>query len=149
MKIKGKCAFCRGYFKYYPSAVGKFCSNFCQKKGRYRPDIRTRFFKSFNVDKKTGCWVSKRKDWYGQFSLNGKPILAHRISWQIHYGKIKKGFCILHECDNPPCVNPLHLSIGDKKKNNKDAIDRGLNFRDPITGKFITLATRQKNQGLA
>jgi hypothetical protein len=43
---------------------------------------------------------SKTKDGYGRFYLNGRYQLAHRVSWQIHYGDIPEGMCVCHSCDN-------------------------------------------------
>ena len=47
-------------------------------------------------------------------------ILAHRFSYELHYGKFDKSLCVLHKCDNPPCVAPDHLFLGTKADNNKD-----------------------------
>lgn len=33
--------------------------------------------------------------------------------------------CVLHKCDNPACVNPDHLYLGDPKQNNIDRDTRG------------------------
>lgn len=51
-----------------------------------------------------------------------KVIYAHRVSWEIHFGAIPKGKHVLHRCDNPSCVNPAHLFLGDQRTNNADKI---------------------------
>jgi hypothetical protein len=52
-------------------------------------------------------------------------MLAHRASWQIHYGPIPTGAIVCHSCDNPKCVNPIHLWIGTQRDNLLDAIKKG------------------------
>ena len=54
----------------------------------------------------------------------GTP-LAHRVAWIKANGPIPDGMKILHSCDNPPCVNLAHLSVGTQSKNIADAVARG------------------------
>lgn len=82
-----------------------------------------RFFKK--VEKTSSCWNWKGilfKQGYGRIaSLNKvKSLKAHRISWEIHFGKIPDGLCVLHKCDNRKCVRPDHLWLGTKFENNQD-----------------------------
>lgn len=50
----------------------------------------------------------------------GRTVRAHRVSWEFVNGPIPKDMCILHKCDNPPCVNPSHLWLGTQLENIKD-----------------------------
>ena len=50
---------------------------------------------------------------------------AHRMAWIIAYGSIPQGLCVLHRCDNPPCVRPDHLFLGTKGDNNRDCVAKG------------------------
>ena len=75
------------------------------------------------VDKSGDCWIwtsSSDPNGYGRLNVAGKPILAHRISWTLHCGEITSDQHVLHRCDNPPCVRPDHLFIGDQAANNAD-----------------------------
>jgi hypothetical protein len=79
------------------------------------------------VKKTNNCWLweasLRNKDGYGQFRLNGKMRLAHRVSWQLFNGATT--LSVLHKCDNPPCVNPNHLFLGSQLDNIRDCINKG------------------------
>lgn len=74
------------------------------------------------------CWEWKgprEQAGYGLLFLNNEKIKAHRYSLQIKENKLlnSKDFAC-HHCDNPPCVNPNHLYIGNAKSNVRDAVKR-------------------------
>lgn len=80
------------------------------------------------VDKSGDCWIwraGKHRDGYGLTHVSRKTILAHRLVWQMTNGEIEKGLCVLHKCDNPPCVNPDHLFLGTHTDNMRDAVNKG------------------------
>ncbi len=73
------------------------------------------------------CWVwvgSRIISGYGRLNVNGKPTLAHRFSWTLAHGHPGE-LCVLHRCDNPPCVRPGHLFLGTRGDNVRDAASKG------------------------
>ena len=54
----------------------------------------------------------------------GKHWYTHRLAYTHFYGPINPGYFILHSCDNPPCINPLHLRQGSHRENMKDMTTR-------------------------
>lgn len=91
-----------------------------------------RFWIKVDRSDPNGCW-----NWQGYLYKNGygcaggmnigkiRDRLAHRIAWRLVHGDIPEGMHILHACDNPPCVNPAHLSLGTRSDNMLDASQKG------------------------
>ncbi len=70
-------------------------------------------------------WTAGTNRGYGEFWIEDRMHKAHRVSYKMEYGHIPTGMCVLHTCDNPPCVNPKHLFIGTQKDNIEDAHSKG------------------------
>jgi hypothetical protein len=62
---------------------------------------------------------------YGSFRYPHKPASAHRVGWTLFRGPIPVGMCVLHVCDNRPCVNLDHLYLGTQKDNVADMVRKG------------------------
>lgn len=62
---------------------------------------------------------------YGRFWLNGRMESAHRVAYEEFIGPVPEGQFVLHDCDNPPCVNPVHLYAGTNSDNQADRVRRG------------------------
>lgn len=83
-----------------------------------------------------GCWEwqGKLQQGYGMFYFENirlsptkmwsKILLAHRYSWELANGPIEGNLCVLHKCDNRPCVNPDHLFLGTRTDNNVDMVTK-------------------------
>jgi len=77
---------------------------------------------------KTDCieWGGYRdRKGYGQKTVNYKVCYTHRLAYTQAYGDIPNGMCVLHACDNPPCMNPEHLFIGTRGDNARDMAKKG------------------------
>lgn len=93
-----------------------------------KPTTAERFWAK--VEKNEGCWLWKascNEDGYGVFRHPDYKNMrgAHRISYELAYGKPAIGSVIRHTCDNPKCVKPGHLIPGTQLQNIQDAVERG------------------------
>lgn len=77
---------------------------------------------------KRACWLWTgallAHGGYGQLDVTGTTRRAHIFSWEAHHGVVPAGLCVLHHCDNPPCVRPDHLYLGTQQDNARDAKKR-------------------------
>lgn len=75
-----------------------------------------------------GCWTwtgCLHNCGYGLTCRDGKRCYAHRESWRMAHGTEPcQGRLVCHHCDNPSCVNPAHLYLGDNRSNMNDLVRR-------------------------
>lgn len=117
-----------------------YCSKKCEIADRARP-IVVRFWERVDKNGPTvehcpelgPCWIwtgylNWRRGGYGYIGRGGRQnrtLRVHRYSWELHNGKIPDGMEVLHRCDNPPCVRPDHLFLGDQQANMDDMWSKG------------------------
>lgn len=74
-------------------------------------------------------WTGYRtQDGYGQKHHEGKVVYAHRLAYCRHHGVALDSIAnqiVRHDCDNPACINPVHMQIGTRTDNSRDRVERG------------------------
>lgn len=132
--VQGTCqtADCGANFITTEAAIaiggGKYCSKRCYKhrKGSLADRFWTMVDKTPGQGPKGECWtfMGSLSDGYGNFKIStDKSMAAHRVAWELEHGPIPAGMCVLHKCDNRPCVKCLFL--GTKADNNGDRDVKG------------------------
>lgn len=96
--------------------------------GRYLPPrtVYERFLGFVDVRDLGTCWEwtgTKISKGYGEFSVDGENVYAHRWSYEHHVGPIPEGLVIDHLCCNQGCVNPEHLEPVTNEENLRRARD--------------------------
>lgn len=89
---------------------------------------RDRFWDKVDIRDETRCWPwlgASNQEGYGRFKHRSQLVLAHRFSYEDSIGPIPDGQLVLHHCDNPHCVNPSHLFVGDYSDNALDMYAKG------------------------
>jgi hypothetical protein len=87
---------------------------------------RDRFWANVTKLGPDDCWPwtgSLSSTGYGRLNINGRPHLAHRISYVAHVGPLPEGNWVIdHLCRVKHCVNPAHLDLVPSRVNT----ERGL-----------------------
>ncbi len=82
------------------------------------------------------CWIwtaaRNGPNGYGAFRIGKQKHDAHRVAYELQIGPIPEGLCVLHKCDNPPCVRGDHLFVGTRGDNNKDMHKKGRHPGVPV-----------------
>jgi len=99
-------------------------------------EVEERFWAKVYKKAKGGCWewtAAKKDTGYGVFWVPKQRRLfgAHRIAWMLNNGEIPVGKLVLHKCDNPACINPSHLFLGNQQDNITDMWNKGRGSKPP------------------
>jgi len=109
-----------------------YCGVNCARANSRLRDARQRFEEK--VDRSPGrgpggdchTWQACRdKKGYGRFQMWTKADLAHRVAYFFASGINPEDSFVCHRCDNPSCVNPAHLWLGDHGDNMTDMASKG------------------------
>ena len=114
----------------------------------YKPLIET-LFKKVKKDGDCFVWTGAKNDkGYGQIAHKGKIIYVHRYSYELFNGiKIPRGKIVLHSCDNPACIHPNHLILGNQCENLHDAMEKKRMNGNPVSDEDVGHLRKMYNSG--
>lgn len=101
------------------------------------------------VDRSGGpdaCWLWTKGTFntgYGSVGTGPNSHIArgaHCVAWELAYGPIPDGLCILHRCDNRACCNPAHLFLGTRADNTSDMLAKEREARGARLSRKLTEA---------
>ncbi len=81
---------------------------------------------------KEECWLfdgKTNKHGVPRISINYYKFHYSRIAYYLEYNIDPENLLVLHQCDNPSCINPNHLFLGTHLDNIKDCVSKGRNCK--------------------
>ena len=84
------------------------------------------------------CWIwtgDRNNCNYGTIPIRGRRLFVHRVNYMNKFGDIPYKMCVLHQCDNPLCVNPHHLRLGTHADNMRELAERRRHLVDQTSKK--------------
>lgn len=99
-----------------------------------RKPVGPRFWAKVDKSDPAGCWpwtAYVMTNGYGQFKLDGKMQLVHRVAYELAVGPIPQGLEIDHVkargCTRTDCCNPAHLEavtgyVNNMRSNSRSAM---------------------------
>ena len=69
-------------------------------------------------------WLGANREGYGIIKVSGKQVRSSKVSWMLEFGEYPNAPCMLHKCDNPQCVNPVHVFPGTRPENSADMVSK-------------------------
>lgn len=104
-----------------------------------------RFWSRVRMGSAHGCgeWTgAATNEGYGRLNVNGRQMLAHRLSWALANGDIPKKMDVDHRCSNPRCVNPDHLRVVTRSQNMQHLVGARVDNKSGVRG--VTWDKRHK-----
>jgi DNA-binding transcriptional regulator YiaG len=117
-------------------------------------NVEKRFYRKLGPKLGNGCieWQGWRNNrGYGMLKSSDKPyrhLLAHRLAYEFHYGRIPQGHDVMHKCDNPRCVNHEHLTSGTAKDNVQDMLGKDRQRKSRFNESDFQEIAEMRNKGL-
>lgn len=109
-----------------------------------------RFLAKVRRTKTCWLWRGTMMGGYGVLWVNGRYVRAHRFSYeQEHNVALDRREFICHACDNPICVRPQHLFVGNAQINALDAFAKGRNARATFSMRKAREMRMLRKQGVS